>query len=300
MLNHSCKPTARFVFEGNELRLFATHRNLKAGDEITICYGGDPHDYHKRRQYLKDNWNFDCTCVVCKYGVISPDPTDPEYAEFDLSTIHPPANFSKLGFEQVNEHSKKVHTMYADLVMKCFGCGTPQMAALLKYSVRCWTYCQYPIAALKYCLILYYAVQPVQFPKTTIEERLFTMYTLVNCLDLLIGDEKMRPRPRDTVAEQERQKALQGMPLTVQMSLHFLYWKCRQKLVRDMSRAFGKDSVVTVSEREVLKKEYKLAGYGMLKGKAKFQKYMFCVRMNRMLKWVKIPEQSQKKLYSSP
>jgi len=128
------------------------------------------------------------------------------------------------------------------------------------------------------------------------------MYTLVSCLDLLIGDERpsLRPRLRSDVSEQRRQEALEGVPLTVQISLHFLYGKCRQKLVRDMSRAFGKDSLVTLGEREALKEDNKLAGDGLLKGKAKLQKYKFCVRMNMMLKWTEVPEQAQKKLYSSP
>lgn len=72
-LNHSCWPTCRAVWhpERNTLDLVST-KPLRVGEEITICYNYSEifnFPLARRRQYLKDNYGFECCCCRCSTGL---------------------------------------------------------------------------------------------------------------------------------------------------------------------------------------------------------------------------------------
>lgn len=66
ILNHSCNPNIRNVFEKNQLSIYAT-KDLKENDEIFNCYG--PHfklmPLEERKECLKMQYCFDCNCEKC-------------------------------------------------------------------------------------------------------------------------------------------------------------------------------------------------------------------------------------------
>ena len=68
LINHSCDPNTRITkFDGNQLYLHAV-RDIKAGEEITISYGGS----YKwqllsvRKKMLLESYFFDCCCSACE------------------------------------------------------------------------------------------------------------------------------------------------------------------------------------------------------------------------------------------
>lgn len=65
--NHSCDPNVdHYVDDNEETHLFAS-RPIKAGEQLFITYiTGLNFDSSKgRTRYLKETWNFDCTCKLC-------------------------------------------------------------------------------------------------------------------------------------------------------------------------------------------------------------------------------------------
>lgn len=66
MLNHSCSPNIRNVFEGRKLTILATE-DLPEGAEVFNCYG--PHyklmSYQERQDSLRLQYNFNCKCTKC-------------------------------------------------------------------------------------------------------------------------------------------------------------------------------------------------------------------------------------------
>jgi len=44
LYNHSFKPNAVYQDEGRQTKVYSAHRNIVAGEEITINYNGDPKD----------------------------------------------------------------------------------------------------------------------------------------------------------------------------------------------------------------------------------------------------------------
>jgi len=64
LINHSCKPNAHIVSEGNELRLRSLEQ-IPAGVELTITYTDPSYDTAFRRRRLKYDYFFHCTCVLC-------------------------------------------------------------------------------------------------------------------------------------------------------------------------------------------------------------------------------------------
>ncbi len=55
--NHSCKPNAESIMEGDDRIFIAAKRNIKTGEEITFNYG---QEYLK--MYIKKG---DCKCALC-------------------------------------------------------------------------------------------------------------------------------------------------------------------------------------------------------------------------------------------
>lgn len=63
--NHSCSPNAEVVFAGpTDIRLFAL-KDIEIGEEITICYGSPTQSRAQRRSFIKQAYNFDCSCERC-------------------------------------------------------------------------------------------------------------------------------------------------------------------------------------------------------------------------------------------
>ncbi|KAF2468943.1 SET domain-containing protein, partial [Lindgomyces ingoldianus] len=65
-INHACRPNSYYRFDSKTLNLevFALH-NIKAGEELTFGYGYTTHPHTSRREALKNNWSFTCTCNLC-------------------------------------------------------------------------------------------------------------------------------------------------------------------------------------------------------------------------------------------
>lgn len=66
MLNHSCSPNIRNVFEGKQLTIFASE-DIAEGGEIFNCYGPNYKlmSYQERQDSLRLQYNFNCKCTKC-------------------------------------------------------------------------------------------------------------------------------------------------------------------------------------------------------------------------------------------
>lgn len=66
MLNHSCSPNIRNVFEGKRLTIHAAD-NVTEGGEILNCYGPNYRlmSYQERQDSLRLQYNFICKCEKC-------------------------------------------------------------------------------------------------------------------------------------------------------------------------------------------------------------------------------------------
>jgi hypothetical protein len=64
-INHSCRPNTQHTWNrSTERETIHAIRDIKKGEEITISYSlGGPSQ--SRRQHLKENFGFDCTCDLC-------------------------------------------------------------------------------------------------------------------------------------------------------------------------------------------------------------------------------------------
>eukprot|EP00029_Vermamoeba_vermiformis_P008056 TRINITY_DN3663_c0_g1_i1.p1 TRINITY_DN3663_c0_g1~~TRINITY_DN3663_c0_g1_i1.p1 ORF type:complete len:264 (-),score=65.89 TRINITY_DN3663_c0_g1_i1:45-836(-) len=66
-INHSCRPNACFYLDQNmRVKIYAVEK-IEPGQEITLCYKQQilVQPLEMRKQWLKTNWFFDCTCVKC-------------------------------------------------------------------------------------------------------------------------------------------------------------------------------------------------------------------------------------------
>lgn len=67
MLNHSCSPNIRNVFEGRRLTIYATE-DVPEGGEIFNCYGPNYRlmSFQERQDSLRLQYNFHCNCSKCE------------------------------------------------------------------------------------------------------------------------------------------------------------------------------------------------------------------------------------------
>lgn len=65
LLNHSCDPNCCIVFSGPHLLLHAV-RDIKAGEELTICYLDMLMTSEGRRKQLREQYCFECDCFRCQ------------------------------------------------------------------------------------------------------------------------------------------------------------------------------------------------------------------------------------------
>lgn len=90
-LEHSCSPTCKVVWceEEKTLNLVAV-RPLKTGDQITICYKYEIISHlpvWERQLYLKEKYDFDCTCFRCYIDLSDVNTPGPNTDLLPLSEI---------------------------------------------------------------------------------------------------------------------------------------------------------------------------------------------------------------------
>ena len=72
--NHSCQPNATALITNGQNQIRAV-KNIKAGEEINICYLGGFNILRNKkfRQKLLYTWHFDCLCDLCKNDQLDTD-----------------------------------------------------------------------------------------------------------------------------------------------------------------------------------------------------------------------------------
>ncbi|KAM7187271.1 hypothetical protein V8F20_011026 [Naviculisporaceae sp. PSN 640] len=66
-INHSCRPNAYYRFSEKRLTMeIVSYTAIDKGEEITLSYVPLETKREERRKYLKDNWDIDCECSLCK------------------------------------------------------------------------------------------------------------------------------------------------------------------------------------------------------------------------------------------
>ena len=82
--NHSCRPNAQYFWNvDTNTRDVRALRKIKQGEEITLSYNSTL-SREERRTYLKDQFNFDCSCEACdltEEEILSETKTIDEYEE---------------------------------------------------------------------------------------------------------------------------------------------------------------------------------------------------------------------------
>lgn len=91
--NHSCIPNVHHCSDNSNRTFCVVIRPVKEGDQMFINYCG-PMKFTNdsdRRQYLKENWEFDCSCEKCcsKLQINGRD-------ELDQSYLNIKQNFDKM------------------------------------------------------------------------------------------------------------------------------------------------------------------------------------------------------------
>ena len=69
-LNHSCRSNCVHHWRP-DLHMMVVHavRDIDIGEELCTCYGpGDSRLTNERQEYLKERYNFDCLCDMCREG----------------------------------------------------------------------------------------------------------------------------------------------------------------------------------------------------------------------------------------
>ena len=65
LFNHSCIPNTSIIGIGDFVFVIA-NKLIKKGEEITILYLSNPKHYNTKTRYLKNEYNFECDCPICK------------------------------------------------------------------------------------------------------------------------------------------------------------------------------------------------------------------------------------------
>eukprot|EP00092_Neocalanus_flemingeri_P027959 GFUD01030354.1.p1 GENE.GFUD01030354.1~~GFUD01030354.1.p1 ORF type:complete len:379 (+),score=83.31 GFUD01030354.1:141-1139(+) len=65
--NHSCRPNAEcFWNRATSTRDIRAIKTIMKGEEITTVYGSECLPMKERKNFLRKNWNFDCSCETCE------------------------------------------------------------------------------------------------------------------------------------------------------------------------------------------------------------------------------------------
>lgn len=83
MLNHTCQPNSAFLFPDyataknkKPMRVIATEA-IEPGTEITTSYLAGALRGSKRREHLKEHYQFDCGCELCEIELTDDQYVDP-------------------------------------------------------------------------------------------------------------------------------------------------------------------------------------------------------------------------------
>ena len=106
IMNHSCVANTATILNSRERLQVKAVRRIRAGEEITVRYGGLNLGQPRRAQLLSDHWRFSCRCSRCS------DPT--EFGTFNSALLCPALDCS---------HYLCQHRA---LLWRCQGCGTDQ------------------------------------------------------------------------------------------------------------------------------------------------------------------------------
>lgn len=263
MMNHSCSANARWYSNGKELRIRA-RTDIKAGDELTICY--DPtEDYTLRRRHLR-NFDIDCTCPICQNG--DTGPTGPFRRNiFKLSHPRPELKIPRLtGLANAIEAMKQGKYGYGIYPMRDL-----HQQAYLTHLRRGET-----AECLKVALKIYYVIEPMIVPPIYEDYRLCTLYTIVSLLNA--------PPPGTTSIEE--------LPPALQEIIPVVFIHLRAKIATDTERCYGADSIVAKFERQFFVDTLKISQEGA-NGNFKYvaadsdeeERAKFVTSMNELLKW---------------
>ena len=115
-INHSCLPNSHYNWNDTMgMQTIHVTRDLRAGEEITICYT-DSGSASVRQAYLKKHFGFDCSCAICSLSATHRNSSDARreeisrlqdtFAETDRASSEPEEAF--LDLRKIVELLKKV------------------------------------------------------------------------------------------------------------------------------------------------------------------------------------------------
>ncbi|KAL2138018.1 hypothetical protein VTI28DRAFT_7659 [Corynascus sepedonium] len=66
-INHACRPNAYYRFSERRLTMeVVAFHAIEQGEEIVMSYVPLETPAEERRRYLRDHWDFDCSCSLCR------------------------------------------------------------------------------------------------------------------------------------------------------------------------------------------------------------------------------------------
>jgi hypothetical protein len=266
MINHSCLANARWYHNGKELRIRA-RSDIKAGDELTICY--DPtEDYTLRRSHLKD-YGINCHCQICQVG--DTGPTGP----FRRKMLH----LAHSNQQRKNLEMEGLESAIEDMRLHHMGYGVYPMRDIHQQAYLAYLSKGKTSECLKLALKIYYQVEPMISPPIYEDYRLCTLYAIVSLLN--------PPLPEET--------NLEPLPPTILEIIPKVFLQLRRKLASDTERCYGADSLVAQFERQFFTKTSERLqnavngspAYAASKDSEE-QKKEFQVNMKELLAWADI------------
>ena len=267
---HECIPSARTVHENGELRIRAT-RDIAAGEEITLCYAPEFGDYQARKSDLKTYWSIDCNCVLCQKGDYGPQGPlrDQVRALRNIDLVRSP------------DRSGEVKRAIQALRNAGFGWGADPMRELHQQLLRGYFAKMNASECLKLALKIRYQIEPAQYPPTSMQCRIATLYVLQSFLNF----------PAPGISK------LSELPMKVKELAIQVNFDLRDMLARDVAQCFGSDSMVANFEKDFAERqraEFNLHVQAAAKGQfyknvplhqSEAARTKFVKNMNELLKW---------------
>ncbi|KAK0125695.1 hypothetical protein ONS95_000301 [Cadophora gregata] len=269
-ISHECMPSARIVHESAELRIRAS-RDIAAGEEVTLCYTPEIRDYQARKSNLKTFGEIDCNCVLCQKGDFGPQgPLRDQVRalkDIDLATSPNRIGDVKLGIQAMLDAG--------------FGWGADPMRELHQQLLRGYFAKMNAVECLKIALKMRYQIEPAQYPPTSMQSRIETLYVLQSFLNF--------PAPGAS--------KLGDLPMKVKELAAQVNFNLRDMLARDVAQCFGSDSMVANFEKDFAERQgIEFNKHVQRSSKRKLYKYVplgqseaarvkFVKNMNELLEW---------------
>jgi hypothetical protein len=271
MINHACDPNVLWHCESRSIRIIAT-KPLAAGDELYICYSSISTEYGVRQTNIRGAWGFTCTCTLCKLG-----PQDVSTAgEFGIRVLATLAGRMPLERTSVWDLQLMVRDVY-----KRFGYAVHAQRKLHRWIWAHRLTWDKHWDAFVTILRMYYLVEPGLTPPLQPEERLDTLFHVLNLM----------PLPETNLY---RKVSLS------QSEIFETYLQLRSIRVLAMEEMFGGSTMLARFEREDF--EQVLHSWRSKDGQfTPWQenaegKVAFIMRMNRILEWAGIPLRTDEEL----